>query len=132
MHPVWHFLLIITMIAVSGIFGGLEIRKYFENDEDKDSVRFLIRGGLLILAGIIVSVSTFFVFAPSGRTSVETTPDGAYQQNLEAPPEPTKDELQEDSKKKKDEEWGEVNTKSHEEIRDESNKMINEAIRRNQ
>jgi len=132
MHPIWEFIIIILTISASGIFGGLKIKDYIENKEDKSiATRSLFLAIAWIAGGFLVAVGSFLIIENYGKTDVKTPKTGAFEINEKAPKEPTKEELKEDSKKKKTEEWGEVNEKSLEEIRDESNKSVEEAIRRN-
>jgi len=132
MHPIWEFIIILITINVCGIFGGLKIKDYIENKEDKSiATRSLFLAVAWLVGGLLVAVGSFLTIENYGRANIKSPKTGAFEINEKAPKEPTKEELKEDSKKKKTEEWGEVNEKSLEEIRDESNRSVEEAIRRN-
>lgn len=130
MNPIWNFVLVLTIIVAFSVFGGRKLLKYFADRSADDAPKFLIHGILAIVGGAILAISSFLVFSPEGKTSVTVPESGAFQKNENAKPEPTKKELAQDAKEKKVEELGKEQT--HEEIRNESNKAIEEAIKRNQ
>lgn len=130
MNPIWNFIIVITIIAGFSVIGGKRLLKYFEDRSADDAPKFLMHGILAIVGGMIIAISTFLIFSPEGKTSVTVPESGAFQKNKDAQPEPTKAELDENSKEKKEKEYGKEQT--YEEIRDQSNKIVEEAVKRNQ
>lgn len=127
---IFSFILIVALCVGSGVFGGLQLRDYFADMEAEDAPKKAINGGLAILVGIVLAVSFFLVFESKGRTEAVTTPTGAWKNNQEQVL-PSKEELERRQKEREIEEWGEVNQKSHQEIRDEANKAVQDAVERN-
>lgn len=129
MHPIWQFIIIISVIVVSGVFGGLKLVAFMNNREEE--VKNLYLAIAFILGGFIVATGYFLAVNPEGKTEVVLPKDGGYKLNENAPQEPSRQELVEDSKQKKTKEWGQVNDKSYDEIRNESNEMVENSIKEN-
>ena len=129
MHPIFSFIIILVVISAFSIFGGFKLVKFISDREAEDATKNLVHGTISIAGGIILAISAFLVFEPEGKTQVEVPESGAFRRNKEAKPEPSIQELKKDSQEKKAKEWGEVNSKSYEEIRDEENRRVQEKLK---
>lgn len=130
MNSIWFTLLssglVAGLFAVAGLTFDQGLRRKQENKTYASNYALAFAFALF---GVLSFVLNFLVMEPSkGKLHVPHQETGASLKNKNMPAEKSREQIQKEHEDKKAEEWGEVNKKSYEEIRAESNKMMQESL----